>query len=139
MRSRTWAGWSRWLALAAVARWRRHGLRTPPRRRGEQTTTGRPEVEGTVTVLAAASLTDAFGDIGAAFEEANPEADRRAQLRRLLGAARADPRGAPADVFASASGSKMDEVVEAGEAERPADLRPRTSCRSWCRRATRAA
>ena len=72
------------------------------------------EVEGTVTVLAAASLTDAFGDIKADFEQANPDAsvelsfDGSSALRDQITA------GSPADVFATASGSVMDDVVEAG-------------------------
>jgi molybdate transport system substrate-binding protein len=72
------------------------------------------EVEGTVTVLAAASLTDAFGVVAAGFERANPQAtvelsfDGSSALRDQITA------GSPADVFASASGSVMDDVVEAG-------------------------
>jgi len=34
--------------------------------------TGASELEGGITVLAAASLTDAFDEVGAAFTEANP-------------------------------------------------------------------
>jgi len=69
---------------------------------------------GDLTVLAAASLTDAFADVEAAFEEANPGVgvevsyDGSSALRDQILA------GAPADVFASASGSVMDEVVDAG-------------------------
>jgi molybdate transport system substrate-binding protein len=71
-------------------------------------------VEGTVTVLAASSLTDAFDEIGAAFERANPGADVEfsfggsSDLREQLLA------GAPADVFASANPSNMDAVVDGG-------------------------
>lgn len=71
-------------------------------------------VEGTVTVLAAASLTDAFGEIEAAFEEANPGAG--VDVSHGGSSALRDQvlSGQPVDVFASASGSVMDEVVEAG-------------------------
>lgn len=75
---------------------------------------GTGEVDGTVTVLAAASLTAAFGDIAAGFEAANPGAtvelsfDGSSALRDQVTA------GAPADVFASASGAVMADAVEAG-------------------------
>jgi molybdate transport system substrate-binding protein len=78
---------------------------------------GASELEGTLTVLAAASLTEAFDEIGAAFEEAHPgitvevSYDGSSSLRdQILG-------GAPADVFASASTSTMDAVVEGGAVE----------------------
>lgn len=72
-------------------------------------------LDGTITVFAAASLTDAFGEVADAFEEANPavtvelnQAGSSALREQILA-------GAPADVFASANPSNMDQVAEAGE------------------------
>ena len=67
-----------------------------------------------VLVSAAASLTDAFADIEAAFEQANPDVDvflnvaGSAALREQIIA------GAPAGVFAAADTANMDRVVSAG-------------------------
>src|SRR5688572_10343077 len=72
------------------------------------------ELVGGITVLAAASLTDAFDELGAAFEDAHPEVtvtfayDGSSSLRDQILA------GAPADVFAAASAATMDAVAEAG-------------------------
>lgn len=74
--------------------------------------TGR--VEGTVTVLAAASLTDAFGDIEAAFEAANPGADLTVAYGGSSALRDQVLSGQPADVVASASATVMDDLVEAG-------------------------
>lgn len=67
-----------------------------------------------ITVFAAASLTDAFSEIGAAFESAHPGVDvtfnfggsntLRAQIEQ----------GAPADIFAPANTREMDTLVAAG-------------------------
>lgn len=72
------------------------------------------DLEGSITVFAAASLTDAFDEVGAAFEEANPGVsvdfgyDGSSSLRDQILA------GAPVDVFASANTSTMDAVAEGG-------------------------
>lgn len=69
---------------------------------------------GEVLVSAAASLTDAFGDIAAAFEAAFPDVDvvlnaaGSSTLREQILA------GAPADVFASADVRDLDRLAEAG-------------------------
>lgn len=75
--------------------------------------------DASITVFAAASLTDAFGAMGAAFEAANPGttvtfsfAGSSALREQILS-------GAPADVFASASTVDMDEVVAVGAAADP--------------------
>ncbi len=71
--------------------------------------------EGRLLVFAAASLTDAFGDLADAFTTANPEAEvavspaGSAALREQILA------GAPADVFAAADPGIMEEVRAAGE------------------------
>jgi molybdate transport system substrate-binding protein len=79
-------------------------------------------LEGDLRVFAAASLTDAFDEVGAAFEEANPDVSiefnygASSSLRVQILA------GAPADIFASANTSNMDQVVEAGAATDPHDF-----------------
>ena len=78
---------------------------------------GGPEVEGELLVSAAASLTDAFAEVEADFEAANPDVDVVLNLGSSFVASGADPRGRSGDVFASANTSNMDQVVEAGEAE----------------------
>ena len=74
-------------------------------------------VDGATTelvVFAAASLTDAFGEIGTRFESANPGTTvvynfgGSQQLAQQLG------QGAPADVFASANARQMEVAVESG-------------------------
>lgn len=72
------------------------------------------EMEGDVLVSAAASLTDAFEDLEAAFEAAHPRVDvilnlggSSALREQILG-------GAPADVFASADVANMQQVAAAG-------------------------
>ncbi len=81
------------------------------------TTTQAPEsgLEGEVLVSAAASLTDAFAEVEAAFEEANPDVDVVLNLGASSALREQILEGAPADVFASANTSNMDQIVEAGE------------------------
>jgi molybdate transport system substrate-binding protein len=80
---------------------------------------GRPNPSGTITVLAAASLTGSFTELGKRFEAANPGTRVRFGFGPSSGLARQVAEGAPADVFASASARTMDAVVRAGEASRP--------------------
>ncbi len=79
------------------------------------TTTAASGVEGEVLVSAAASLTDAFAEVETAFEDANPGVDVVLNLGPSSGLREQILEGAPADVFASANMSNMDQVVEAGE------------------------
>jgi molybdate transport system substrate-binding protein len=72
------------------------------------TATSEPQ---TLTVFAASSLTDAFTEISAAFEAANPGVTVTLNFAGS-GALRTQiEEGAPADVFASASGKEMDTLV----------------------------
>lgn len=66
-------------------------------------------------VSAAASLTDAFGAIEEEFEAANPDVD--VSLNHAGSSALREQilEGAPADVFASANVTNMDQVVAVGE------------------------
>ncbi|HEY6634398.1 MAG TPA: molybdate ABC transporter substrate-binding protein [Acidimicrobiia bacterium] len=67
-----------------------------------------------VLVSAAASLTDGFAEIESAFEDANPGVDIVLNLGGSSGLREQILEGAPADVFASANLSNMDQVVDAG-------------------------
>lgn len=72
-----------------------------------------PEPGGTLHVFAAASLTEAFGEIGTSFEASHP---RVAVVYNFAGSqqlAQQIIEGAPADVFASASGKQMDALIAA--------------------------
>jgi molybdate transport system substrate-binding protein len=75
-----------------------------------------PTVKGTVTVLAAASLTEAFTTLGKQFEAAHPGTQVVFSFGPSSGLATQVTQGAPADVFASASQKNMDQVTSAGAA-----------------------
>ncbi len=75
-----------------------------------------------VLVFAAASLTDAFGEIATMFRAANPEFDVQLNLAGSSSLREQILEGAPADVFASANTSNMDQVIEAGGASASATL-----------------
>jgi molybdate transport system substrate-binding protein len=75
-----------------------------------------------VLVFAAASLTDAFEEIAKAFEAASPEYDVQPNFAGSSSLREQILEGAPADVFASANASNMDQVVGAGEASSPVTL-----------------
>ncbi len=77
------------------------------------------EVTGTVVVLAAASLTGVFEQIGEQFEQANPAAEVVLSFGGSSALAQQVLSGAPADVFAAASPATMQTVVDAGGAADP--------------------
>ncbi len=79
--------------------------------------TGTPS--GTLTVFAAASLTETFTELGERFEADHPGATVRFSFGPSSGLAEQIVNGAPADVFASASPANMATVVDAGEASEP--------------------
>jgi molybdate transport system substrate-binding protein len=85
---------------------------------GSSSATGRTSssLSGEITVLAAASLTDAFGALGKQFQEANPGTTITFSFGASSALATQIDQGAPADVFASASQKNMDAVVAAGDA-----------------------
>jgi molybdate transport system substrate-binding protein len=70
-------------------------------------------VTGQVTVFAAASLTDAFGEIGKAFEKAKPGTTVQFNFAGSSTLAQQINQGAPADAFASANHAQMDVVAKA--------------------------
>jgi len=75
----------------------------------------RASSEDDLLVSAAASLTDAFGEMETAFETAKPGVDVLLNLGPSSGLREQILEGAPADVFASANTSNMEQVIEAGE------------------------
>ena len=77
---------------------------------------------GPLTVLAAASLTEAFTTLGRQFEGAHPGTTVTFSFGSSSTLATQAVQGAPADVFAAASTATMATVTEAGAADAPADL-----------------
>jgi molybdate transport system substrate-binding protein len=73
--------------------------------------------ERTLTVSAAASLTDVFTELEAQFEVANPGVDVVLNFGASSDLSSQIVNGAPADVFASANNSQMKVVTDAGLAE----------------------
>lgn len=65
-----------------------------------------------LTVSAAASLTNAFNDIGAAFERANPDTKVQFNYGASGALLQQIAKGAPADVFASADEETMDQAEQ---------------------------
>ena len=65
-------------------------------------------------MLAASSLTDAFGELEKTFEEQNPDADVRQSFESSSTLLAQIQQGAPADVFASAAEDEMNTAVDDG-------------------------
>jgi len=74
------------------------------------TATPEPEPQ-TLTIFAAASLTDAFIEIGAAFDAANPGVTTTFNFGGSQTLRTQIEEGAPVDVFASANAKEMDTLV----------------------------
>jgi molybdate transport system substrate-binding protein len=72
-------------------------------------------VVGTVTVFAAASLTETFTTLGEQFEDAHPRVDVVFSFGGSSALAEQIAQGAPADVFASAAPRNMEQVLESGD------------------------
>ena len=68
----------------------------------------------TVTVFAASSLTDAFRELGDAFETAHPRMAARFSFAGSATLRTQALEGAPADVFASASPDEVEALADAG-------------------------
>lgn len=73
-------------------------------------------LEGELSVFAAASLTDAFRAVEEEFERVHEEVDVVFNFAGSSALATQINEGAPADVFASASGAQMGVVIDAGNA-----------------------
>ena len=92
-----------------------------------QATAPSPSAEGSssggaITVLAAASLTEAFTQIGKDFEAKNPGSKVTFSFGSSATLATQIVQGAPADVFAAASPATMKTVTAAGAANTPKDF-----------------
>ncbi|MBO0852647.1 MAG: molybdate ABC transporter substrate-binding protein [Nocardia sp.] len=72
------------------------------------------QISGTVTVFAAASLTETFTELGHQFEAAHPGVKVVNSFGASSTLAQQIDQGAPADVFASAAPANMRQVVDAG-------------------------
>ncbi|MGV9720476.1 molybdate ABC transporter substrate-binding protein [Nocardia beijingensis] len=77
--------------------------------------TGAGHVSGTVTVFAAASLTETFTELGKQFEAAHPGVKVIYSFGASSALAEQINQGAPADVFASAAPKNMQQVRDKGE------------------------
>lgn len=75
-------------------------------------------LRGEILVFAAASLTDAFTTLGKQFQEEHPGTTVTFNFAASSALATQITQGAPADVFASASTTTMDQVVAAKAADR---------------------
>jgi len=69
---------------------------------------------GTLTILAASSLTDAFGELGNTFEKQNPGTTVKTSLGASSDLLAQIQQGAPADIFASAAEEEMNTAVKDG-------------------------
>ena len=81
---------------------------------------------GTLTVLAASSLTDIFGELASKFQEQNPGTKVSTSFGGSSELLTQIEHGAPADVFASADEDKMDIAVQGGLVNEP-----HTFARNW--------
>lgn len=97
------------ITFAAVA----PSLAAPATQGTSPTPTPSP-VTGNITVFAAASLRDAFNQVGKDFEAANPGTKVTFNLAGSQQLAEQIGFGAPADVFASANQRLMDAVIKTG-------------------------
>lgn len=92
------------------------GACTGPDDVGRTATAGDDGLRGTLTVFAAASLTDAFEEIGVGFRQEHPDVELSFSFAGSSSLAAQVVSGAPADVFAAASSQTMRRVTEAGRA-----------------------
>ena len=76
-----------------------------------------PAIAGTITVLAAASLTQSFTALGKKFEASHPGVSVKFSFGGSSTLATNINNGAPADVYASASATSMDQVLAKGNAD----------------------
>jgi molybdate transport system substrate-binding protein len=73
----------------------------------------------TITVFAAASLTDAFTAIGKQFQQENPDVTVKFNFAGSNTLVQQIQQGAPADTFASADTQNMDKLTKSGDVTTP--------------------
>jgi molybdate transport system substrate-binding protein len=95
---------------------------TPTRPAAPSSSSASSSGGGGITVLAAASLTEAFNQIGKDFEAKNPETTITFSFGSSATLATQIVQGAPADVFAAASPATMKIVTDTGAADTPTDF-----------------
>lgn len=78
------------------------------------TTAQAAEASGSLNVFAAASLTEAFGEIAEAFRTLHPATEITFNFAGSQQLAQQINQGAPADVFASANNTQMKAVIDGG-------------------------
>ena len=83
------------------------------------TTSTTPGLTGKLMVLAAASLSESFRELGTAFEAKHPGTKVSFSFDSSSGLAAQANNGAPADLFASADQTNMKKVTAAGNATGP--------------------
>jgi molybdate transport system substrate-binding protein len=83
---------------------------------------GSATLSGTLTVLAAASLTEAFNTLAKQFEAAHPGVTVKLSYGASSALALQITQGAPADVFASASAKNMKQVTDGELAGSPSNF-----------------
>ncbi|ASU82362.1 molybdate ABC transporter substrate-binding protein [Nocardiopsis gilva YIM 90087] len=83
----------------------------------------------TLTVFAAASLTDTFTELGQRFEDTHPGTTVDFNFAGSSTLAQQIDAGAPADVFASANPATMDQVVDGGRTADPPAVFARNTLR----------
>jgi molybdate transport system substrate-binding protein len=81
--------------------------------KSKATTTAAPKLSGSITVSAAASLTEPFTTIGKSFKTANPGTNVTFNFGSSGTLATQIQQGAPADTFASADQDNMNKLVSA--------------------------
>jgi molybdate transport system substrate-binding protein len=90
---------------------------------GSTSSTAGRHLSGSITVFAAASLTEAFGDIGTKFEHDHPGTTVTFDFGASSALAAQIGQGAPADVFASADDANMSKLTTPSTlVGRPADF-----------------
>ena len=116
-----WAGGATVSAVAlALASLGCGAIREPVPANGSATPTG------TITVLAAASLTEVFTQLGGQFEALHSGATVTFSFGSSATLATQVLAGAPADVFAAASAATMQTVTDDGAADEPVDVATNT-------------
>jgi molybdate transport system substrate-binding protein len=98
------------------------GSTTPSSSAPSSASSSAPKISGTVTVLAAASLTEAFNTLSKQFEAANPGVTVKLSYGASSALALQITQGAPVDVFASASTKNMTQVTDAKLADSPTNF-----------------